>query len=344
MLLYGKELSVEELKMYIGDITQIMGIKRFQHLEGRAKGVNVIEIKNGNGLVFSVLEDRSLDICNFEYKGIPFSYICKSGLSAPWYYEPIGDGWLQTFNGGFLTTCGITQAGMSCNYNGKELGLHGRISNTPAENVNRITKVMKNNEYEFSIKGMVRESCMGNENLILEREIKSSTYNNNVIINDKFKNEGCSKEPFMVLYHLNIGYPIVSEDSVLIAPIKNTIPYNEVFPDSKKAINCFDTFGKPDNNGEIQVFMHELSKQGHVSIILFNKALNLGISIDYDTCQLNYFTQARILRSTEYYCVIEPGTCYPVGRVQQEKKYGLEYINPGETREASLTFRIINSI
>jgi hypothetical protein len=343
MKLYGREFSIEQLKMHIGDISQVMGIKRYKYTDGRAKGINAIEVKNGIGITFNVLEDRSLDICNFEYEGIPFGHICKSGIAAPWYYEPSGDGWLRTFNAGLLTTCGIVQAGPCCKYNGKELGLHGRISNTPAENVNVFTETA-DNELEFIIKGKVREACMENENLLLEREIISSTRENSVIINDKIKNDGYSRAPFMMLYHFNIGFPIFSEDSILTAPIKKTIPLDEMFPSSSGALACFNTFGPPDKNGQTQVFIHELSSQGNVAISLFNKVLNMGISIDYDTSQLGCLTQARILRATDYYCVIEPGTCYPLGRLEQEKQFGLEYIEPGETKKASLTLRVITGI
>jgi hypothetical protein len=343
MRIFDREFTIEDLKMHIGDITQLAGIRRYRYRDGRAKGIDAIEVKNGKGLVFNVLEDRGLDICNFEYKGVPFGHICKSGISAPWFYEPSGNGWLRTFNGGLVTTCGITQAGTSCNYNGKELGLHGRFSNTPAENVNIFTEAA-NNELDFVVKGIIREACMENENLVLEREIKSSTSDNSVTINDKIKNEGFSRAPFMLLYHINIGFPIFSEDSVFIAPIKKTIPLTKLFPDSEKVIDCFNTFGPPDKNGQTQVFLHEFNIHGAVTATLFNKALDLGISIDFDTRQLGYFTQARILRATDYYCVLEPGSCYPVGRLQQEKDYKLEYVEPGETREVSLTLRVITGL
>ena len=37
---------------------------------------------------------------------------------------------------------------------------------------------------------------------------------NEIIIKDKVKNIGFDETPYMILYHMNMGYPLLTENSV----------------------------------------------------------------------------------------------------------------------------------
>ena len=66
---------------YIGDISQIGGIKRYMFTSGKAKGVEAYDVNNGNGLLYTVIADRGLDIYHLSFKGIPISFISKPVFS-----------------------------------------------------------------------------------------------------------------------------------------------------------------------------------------------------------------------------------------------------------------------
>ena len=81
--LYGKKVTKKELMKRIGDISQIAGAKLYELKSGRAKGVTAIDVKTGSGFSFTVLPDRAMDIAWAEYKGIPLSFISKTGVCSP---------------------------------------------------------------------------------------------------------------------------------------------------------------------------------------------------------------------------------------------------------------------
>jgi hypothetical protein len=63
---------------------------------------------------------------------VPLAWVSPTGVVAPHFRELQGEGWLRSFGGGLLVTCGLQNVGEPSERGGEELGLHGRISNTPA--------------------------------------------------------------------------------------------------------------------------------------------------------------------------------------------------------------------
>lgn len=124
-------LKKNELFKYTGDLSQVFYAKKYRFSGGKADGMLAVDINNGAGLQFTVLADRAMDIAALSYKGVNFSYIAKAGYAAPAFFDDKGDGFKKTFTAGFLTTCGLTQAGAPCESDGEQLGLHGALSSLP---------------------------------------------------------------------------------------------------------------------------------------------------------------------------------------------------------------------
>ncbi|MCK4417277.1 MAG: DUF4432 family protein, partial [Candidatus Latescibacteria bacterium] len=72
--LYGKAFTKRELLRYIGDISQVGGVKRYWLGEGRAAGIEAVEFRTGSGLNFTVLPGRGMDISFAEYRGTPLCW------------------------------------------------------------------------------------------------------------------------------------------------------------------------------------------------------------------------------------------------------------------------------
>ena len=47
-----------ELLSRVGDLSQVMGAKEYMMMDGKSKGVRTLEVRNGGGLEFTVVEDR----------------------------------------------------------------------------------------------------------------------------------------------------------------------------------------------------------------------------------------------------------------------------------------------
>lgn len=65
----------------------------------------------GSGLSFNVLTGRGMGISSADYKGNSLCWLSSTGEVAPEYYEPETTGWLRSFYGGLLATCGLTYVG-----------------------------------------------------------------------------------------------------------------------------------------------------------------------------------------------------------------------------------------
>ncbi len=241
MKLFGKEMTREELRQRVGDITQIAGITSYTLNDGRARGVEALDVKTGSGFSYTVLPGRAMDIAWMEQAGRPVGFISKVGMTHSQYYHPYGYEWLRSFYGGVLTTCGLTHVGPPEREGDWDLGLHGRISNTPAEEVSYRTYWNEDNLI-LKVEGKMRETSMFHENLVLHRTITSLEGENKLVIEDKINNQGYEDNPLMLLYHMNLGFPLISEESRLEAPILHTLPRDE---EAQKGIESFDRFEAP---------------------------------------------------------------------------------------------------
>ena len=203
-------MTKTEILKHVGSVEQIGGIRDFILNDGKAKGVRAIEVNTGN-LRFTVLPDRCMDIAQAYYKGHAISWISKTGITAPYYYEKDGKNWLRGFFGGLLTTCGLQSIGSPVG----EYGLHDRIAYTPAEKVS-ISAEWENDEYVMRISGEMRDSIVFGANLVLKRTITAKLFSDQFTVEDTIVNEGFRSEDVAICYHCNFGYPLVQEGAKII--------------------------------------------------------------------------------------------------------------------------------
>ena len=341
MKLYGKEYTKDELRQSIGDISQVAGIRSFTFSEGPAKGVNAFDVKTGSGFGFTVLPDRTMDIAWMDFKGIPIGYITKAGITSSHYYHPQGFEWLRSFFGGMLTTCGLTHVGPPEKDGIWDLGLHGRISNIPASEVSHNMEWHGDNLI-LSVSGKMREAVLYEENLFMCRRIVTYGGENRLILNDKIENQGYQETPFMIMYHTNVGFPIISENSRLVAPIIATEARDE---DAKASINCFASFEKPTADYKGQVFFHKLAADynGNTCAGIINDELEMGYYIKFNVNELPVLTEWKMMGQQEYVVGIEPANCPPIGRTAVREKGGLVTLMPGEKRNITVEIGVLVS-
>lgn len=87
-------------KNYIGHIAQVCDVEEHRLIGGKGDGMRILEVRNGNGLEFTVTSDRCADISRVTYKGVNMNFFSPCGYVSPQYYDK------SPF--GFLTTCGLT--------------------------------------------------------------------------------------------------------------------------------------------------------------------------------------------------------------------------------------------
>ncbi len=329
-----------QMLKYIGDFSQVFGIKEYALTSGKAKGVKAFDVKTGSGLEFTVLADRCLDIAGLSFKGTNCSYVSKTGIVAPEYYYEDGIGFLRSFAAGFLTTCGLRNVGSPCEKEGETFSMHGRIANTPGEEVSATTEWVDDVPV-LTISGKMREARLFGENLVLARKITCIYGENKITIENTVENLGFRKEALMLLFHFNMGYPLLDEDSILVTPTEKLTPRDQ---EAEKGKATYNQSQQPTPNYQEQVFYHNLKANinGATSVALINKKLELGVAIHFNKNQLFNFTQWKQMGEGEYVMGMEPCNCYVGGRVDPRNNKTLEYLEPGEIRKFDLTIELLN--
>ncbi len=337
--LFDQEFTRPDLLERVGDISQIGGVRLMRLEDGSEEGVRLIETRTGTGFRFTVLPSRGMDISFAEYKGIPLSWRSCTGDVSPAFYEPEGDGWHRIFYGGMVITCGLTNVGPPCQDEGEKLGRHGRISATPAQCVHA-DGYWEGDEYEILIRGRMRQATFWGENLSLTRRIHARLGASMLRIEDEVENLDFSPSPLMFLYHVNLGFPVVSEDSILFIPTKNVVPM-EVSVDSE----IYGHFHPPMAGAPSQVFYHEVASdpEGRVLVALFNQKLSIGVYIQYNKNQLKNLVQWKMFGQGVYVMGIEPANCHVEGRSRERERGTLEFLPPGGKRDFHLEIGVLEN-
>lgn len=317
---------------YIGHTSQIGGIEEHRLVGGKGDGMRLYEINNGKGLELTVTPDRNGDISRLRYKGINMSYFSPCGYVAPSYYDQTGANWLKSFTAGYLTTCGLQAVGSPCVDEGEELPLHGSIGNLPSEHA-----YWKEDEKKFYVHTLTRDEVIFGRKLTLTRSLEVSKEENSFIIRDEIENTGDRKEPFEILYHMNIGYPLLDEDSVV------TIPAKEVLPRDKHAAEDIANWmhmEKPQTGYQERCYYHKFEgKHGRASI--YQPKYGIGLEIIFDASELDGFVEWKMMGVRDYVLGLECGNCYPDGRDVMRKIGMLKFLEPGEKQVYLVTVKII---
>lgn len=329
-------MKQKDLKPYVGSMQQLAEIRTSVLDDGKGRGMRIADMDNGSGLSFTILPDRGMDIGKASFKGIPFAYMTPVGYVNAEHFEADGLQWLRSFTGGLLTGCGLRNAGAPVEGLDPEevcppLGLHGRLSNTPAEEVS-VRQQWQDDRYELEICGTVRESCFYRENLELRRSISTAMGNNSITITDTVTNLGVRPSPLMLLYHINIGYPLLNENATLSANVAGTIPRNET---AAKAIDTWMQFHEPVAGMGERCFFHDIEadNDGMARMTLNSPDTGLALEIAYRKAEIPFFTQWKQLGEQEYVVGLEPANCHPDGQAEERKNGTLRIIEPEETIE-----------
>ena len=177
----------------------------------------------------------------------------KTGVVGPAFFHERGaTGFLRNFFAGLLTTAGLSNTGGPCEADGAEFGLHGRISNIPAEDVG-VSQQWVGDDYQIRVAGTVRQATVFGESLILRREISTRLGANALIVRDTVENGSFRPEPLLLLYHCNFGYPIVSAATSLHTTTGSVAPRDG---NAAAGLAKHREFGEPQPGYVEQCFYH----------------------------------------------------------------------------------------
>ena len=318
----------EFLRERVGCIEQLAQVRQSVLDDGRGRGSRVAEFSNGSGLNFTINLDRGMDIADASFKGVPFAWKSANRDVAPAFYEPEGLNWLRTWGGGLLTGCGLSNVGSPATIGNEQHGLHGRLSHIPAEEV-AVEKQWVDGRYVQSISGWVKQTAVFFEKLHLRRKISSIMGEHSILVEDTIENHGFTNSPLMLLYHINLGFPLVDEHAQLEAAEHKVVPRDGI---AAVGLQHWARLEAPQPGYKEQVFYHAIpaGPDGFASITLTNPALKLAFRLDYRVAELPNLIQWKQMGQGEYVLGLEPANCFPEGQNAERQRGTLRELAPGQ--------------
>jgi hypothetical protein len=339
--LFGQPYRRDELLRRVGRLDQVAGVRLVTLGDGTERGVRVLEIRTGTGFAFDVVVDRAFDVGRCELRGVPLAWTSPVGFAGPWYYEWEGLGFFRTWGGGLLTTCGIdhtlfmaTDTAAQYHYPPKQtedFPLHGRVANRPARLVGYGER-WDGDECVLWAEGETRQASVFGEHLVLRRRIEARVGESRLTVHDEVENAGWDRTPHMLLYHVNVGFPVVDAGSEVLVPARSVEARGD------HPVEGHRTLEPPAAGFVEQVFEHDNAAEqaGTVPVGVVNRRLGIGAYEVYRPEQLPHHFLWRMLGEGTYVVGIEPCTNRTAGRLDARERGELIELDPGERRAYDL--------
>jgi hypothetical protein len=186
----------------------------------------------------------------------------------------------------------------------------------------------------------MKQATFWGENLTLTRRIQSRLGASSFRIEDEVENNGFDPAPLMFLYHVNIGFPLLNEESTILIPSRKTVSM-----DASVDAGDFSRFHAPSPHAPSQVFYHEAisDPDGTVTAALINERLPLGLYLRYNKDRLKNLVQWKMLGQGAYVVGIEPANCHVEGRAAERARGTLEFLPPGGKRQFNIELGVLAS-
>lgn len=313
---------------YVCHPQQLYTLRRVELTEGKAKGTGVIEVCTAGGLQADILPDTGLDIGQVRFRGTNMTFFSKNGYDSPAAIMPYETEFLHTFPGGLLYTCGLRSTGPA-NRDGEEWHpLHGRFHGLQAEQVSTDVE-----DDIIVIQGTLRETALFGACLELKRTIRIPVFGAEITVSDAITNLTPRDEEYMLLYHCNYGYPLISEKARVLLPENRITTPRTAFARTGMDKAC--SFDPPVPGEEERVFFHE--RMEHIAGVE-NHALGVRVRMTWSD-SLPILAHWRSMASGDYVLGLEPTNSYIMGRSKERENGTLPVIKAYETVKTMVKYQ-----
>ena len=269
----------------ISNFAQVASLRRYTFAEGREKGLDILDCDNGK-IRFLLNVSKACDIMQLYHEGQNMSFISKNGFTK----REIS--FLNRFEGGMLYTCGLDSIG------GREsFELHGTLHNTPAQILRA-----ECDEKGIIVEAIIRDTALFGKNLVLRRRIFSAIGSETLSLQDTLVNEGYREEKYCLLYHVNVGYPMLDEGAKLFAKVKNCVPRTSW---AEKNKDTMYEMSAPKAEQEETCYFLKLETP---SAAVINEKIGKSFRLTYSGDTLPCFVEWKSMASGDYALGLEPCT------------------------------------
>jgi hypothetical protein len=307
---------------------------------GRSNGVEVVEIDNGR-IAIDVLPTRGMGIWRVRRGSQTLGW--RSPARGPVHpscvpiLAPSGAGWLEGFDE-LMCRCGLQTNGPPVFDDAGRLihPLHGRIANLPAHYVELIVDEVART---LTIRGIVDEAWLYSQSLRLTTSLTTGFGSNELSWNDEVENIGGQPATLQLLYHFNLGQPLLQAGARITAPVRSVAPFTEAAV--RDGIDRWNIIPPQRPESSSQVYYCELlpDELGQTRVLATGLVDNEAIALRFDTQALPCFTVWRntAAEADGYVVGLEPGTNFP-NLHPFEKQHGRAVsLGPGQKWAAKVT-------
>ena len=285
----------------ISNLGQVASIRRYTLTEGVGKGLDIIDCDNGK-IRFLLNVSKACDIMQLYHEGQNMSFISKNGFTKRETH------FLNRFEGGMLYTCGLDSVGGRDGYE-----LHGTFHNIPAELIHA-----ECNENGIVVEAIIRDTALFGKNLVMKRKIYSDIGGDSVTLEDTLVNEGFKDEEYCLLYHINVGYPMLDDGAKVVADVESYTPRT---PFAKENEHTMYEMSASIPNQEETCYFLKLRKP---EVSLMNERAGKKFTISYSGDTLPCFVEWKSMASGDYALGLEPCT------TELDDRFTYQTIKPNE--------------
>jgi hypothetical protein len=298
---------------------------------GKSDGVLALEIDNGR-MRTVLLPTRGMGVWKSWINDWEIGW--RSPVHGPIHpaFVPIADpsglGWLDGFDE-LLCRCGLSSNGApDFNQQGRlTWPLHGRIANLPAHRLD-----VTSDGREIAVRGVIDECRFLFLKLRLTSTWITSVNEPGFRIIDEVTNLSATHGELQLLYHINVGEPLLGPGARIVAPVRTIAPRDD---HAAASLEQWETFPAPTPGFAEQVYFFQLQPgdDGRATALLRDESGSRGISVAYPVGQLPYFILWKNAAASQdgYVCGFEPALNFPNPRSFEQRHGRVRKLLPGET-------------
>ncbi len=295
----------------ISNWKQVASLRRYTVTEGTEKGMDILDCDTGR-IRFLLNVNKACDVMQLYHKGQNMSFVSKNGFmqrELPF---------LNRFEGGMLYTCGLDSIGGREGYE-----LHGSLHSTPAEILRA-----ECDETGICVEALIRNTALFGKNLVLRRTVRAEVGGERILLTDSLHNAGFREEEYCLLYHINVGYPMLDVGARLVADVERCDARTEWSAQNAQTIR---EMSLPVPNQEEMCYFLKL---GRPEVSLVNETIGKKLTVSYSQDTLPYFVEWKSMASGDYALGLEPCT------TELDDRFMYRVIQPDQTVAFSVNIEV----
>lgn len=282
--------------------------------DGPAAGLRAVDARVWGGIDVRLLPDRGLDVGAAWFHGTPLAWISQVGEGPSLPPEELsGRRWADAWQGGLMTTCGLSNVGAAS----EGFGLHGTYTTRAATDV----------AAQRTAGGVVVTGTVVDPPFRLERRLATAVGQGLLRIDDRVTNTSAYTAPAPMLYHVNVGAPLWDDGAWLETDADEVVPRDD---DAAAGLESWDEPPEPVDGAPERVFEHV----GAGWARLTNAKLGIELTVRSSMPRMWQWVHPA---SGTYALAIEPANCSVLGRAVDIAAGRMPFLDPGEVRESWLT-------